>query len=299
MNIATSFPINTARVVDVLGYASGLGASNPDCARGPSILLPLLEARLGGRGVATRISVHRPVGVGDPTAVTADLCSRLANDVAASATGSHFSVIGGDHSMAIGTWSGAGRAVPGPLGLIWIDAHLDAHTPATTPSGRLHGMPVAALLGHGDRRLTALAGPRTAAIAPEHLTIIGVRSYEVAEAALLARLGVRVITMEDVRYDSFAVALAVALQRARRGTAGFGISIDLDAFDPEDAPGVSAPVSGGLRRDQVLPALHDLAEYPDLRGVEVAEFSPQHDRSGRTARLAVDLIATTLFGRSK
>jgi arginase family enzyme len=175
MNVATELRVLAGQAVDVFGFASGLGARDPGCALGPSTLLPSLGAHLETRGVPFRSVIHRLRQHGDPLDAIAAVCHGLAEDVAAVAGRSRFAAVGGDHSMAIGTWNGAARALAGKLGLIWIDAHMDAHTPQTTPSARAHGMPVAALLGHGDRRLVGLCG-QPAAIDPANLTIIGVRS---------------------------------------------------------------------------------------------------------------------------
>lgn len=187
------------------------------------------------------------------------------------------------------------RSLAGPLGLIWIDAHMDAHVPATSPSGLVHRIPLAALLGFGDQRITSIAS-RGAALAGPHVTLIGVRSHEPEEAALLARPGVRVITMEDLRFDSIEAVIDLALARATSGTAGFGVTIDLDAFDPAFAPGAGSPVSGGLSPKSVLRALRRLSIHPELLGVEIAEFNPVHDSGGRTADLAIDLIDNLVGG---
>src|SRR5690242_3418600 len=149
-------------------------------------------------------------------------------------------VLGGDHAIAMGTWGGVARALSyEPFGLIWLDAHLDAHTVETTPSMNPHGMSAAALLGHGYELFLAFCG---GALRPEHLCYIGVRSYESEEMALLRRLGVRIILMEEVKRRGMAWALAEALAIATRGTQGFGLTIDLDGFDPEDAPGIGLKV---------------------------------------------------------
>jgi arginase len=205
-------------------------------------------------------------------------------------------VIGGDHSCAVGTWSGAANALAkGRLGLVWYDAHMDAHTPATSPSGRLHGMPVAMLLGHGPDALTEIARRRPA-LAPANLCIVGVRSYEEGERALLARLGVRVIYMDEVRARGLAWATGEALAVARNGTAGFGVSIDLDAIDPGEAPGVGSPVARGFAARDLAAALEAVRNLPDLVGIEIAEYNPTLDRDGQTALVARALLAAAFAG---
>lgn len=213
-------------------------------------------------------------------------------------SGSPFLVLGGDHAIAMGTWSGVARAIRprGSLGLIWIDAHMDAHTPATTPSGNWHGMPVAHLLGHGVGTLTHLAGSRPA-IRPEHMCVLGVRSYEAPEAALLRRLGVRVIGQTEIDRIGLDAALRIALEVVRRGTAGFGVSLDLDAIDPMEAPGVGTPVAKGLHGHDLSRAVRDAARLPGFAGLELVEYNPDRDTSGRTAAVAVDLASSVFQAR--
>ena len=135
------------------------------------------------------------------------------------------------------------RSLRGDLGLVWVDAHMDSHTPGTSHTGRLHGMPLAWLLGQDDDPLYGLA---SGVLDPRHVCLVGVRSYEPEESERLARLGVRVYLMEEVRQRGLRRALDEALRIASQDTAGFGISIDLDVVTPEDAPGVAVPAEGGL-----------------------------------------------------
>jgi len=201
-------------------------------------------------------------------------------------------VIGGDHAIAMGTWGGVTRAMRrAPFGLIWMDAHLDAHTVETTPSMNAHGMSAAVLLGHGLPEFLKVGG---GALRPEHLCYVGVRSYEVAEWALLRRLGVRIFYMEEVHERGLAAVMADALAIATRGTRGFGLTIDLDGFDPADVPGVGLPVAGGLRGTEAAAVLRGIARDPRLRAVEIVEYAPALDRDHRTAQLVVDLLASAL-----
>ena len=194
-------------------------------------------------------------------------------------------VIGGDHSCAVGTWSGVRAACqPGPLGLLWIDAHMDSHVPETSPSGALHGMPLACLLGHGVEALTHLAGSAPKLL-PEHVCLFGVRSFESGEATLLSRLGVRVIFMEEIARRGFAAVWREALDHVRRGTTAYGITIDLDAIDPSDAPGVGSPVPGGIGGDEVVHALTELQNDTQLVALEIAEYNPDRDQASTTLTL--------------
>lgn len=228
-----------------------------------------------------------------PLDTVAALGVRLAREVERVLRAGKFPlVVGGDHSCAIGTWNGVRRALAarGPLGLVWIDAHMDSHTFATTPSGQIHGMPLAALLGEGD---AALTGPAPT-LYPQHVCLIGVRSFEAGEAALLHRLGVRVFAMAEVRRRGLAAVFDEALAIVRHGTAGFGVSIDLDALDPAEAPGTGLPVPGGLGRVELATALTRLRDDPAFVALEIVEYDPHRDRDHRTADVVgalVDAIA--------
>jgi len=176
-----------------------------------------------------------------------------------------------------------------PFGLIWMDAHLDAHTVQTTPSMNPHGMSAAVLLGHGAPEFLAVGG---GALRPEHLCYIGIRSYEVAEWALLRRLGVRIFYIEEVRERGLAAVMREAVEIATRGTRGFGLTIDLDGFDPADVPGVGLPVADGLRGADATAVLRGIGRDPRLRALEVVEYAPALDREQRTAQLVLDLLSS-------
>jgi arginase len=202
-------------------------------------------------------------------------------------------VLGGDHSCAGGTWTGVARSIKGELGLEWIDAHMDAHTPGTSHTGRLHGMPLAWLLGEDDDPLYGLT---TGVIEPRHVALIGVRSFEPEERARLEHLGVRVIYMDEVRSRGIGPVLDEALAIATRGTSAFGISIDLDVVTPDEAPGVGTPVPDGVSGAQLARALERIGGRPDLAAVELVEYSPRLDPTGRTARVAVEILTAALCG---
>jgi ornithine--oxo-acid transaminase len=283
----------------LIGYACGLGARDAGCAEGPTALAALM-----GEGHAQsrwRAILFPEPGPRDATREVARLGARLAEEVAASlAEGVFPIVVGGDHTCALGTWSGAWRALSdeGPLGLLWIDAHLDAHTPETSPSGALHGMPLACLLGYGDPALTGCGGPGPK-LDPAHVCLVGARSFEPEEAALLLRLGVRVFGMAEVWRRGMDEVLDEAVSICARGSAGFGLSVDLDAFEPDEAPGVGTPAPGGLRAEEAVGALSRIAEESRLLVLEVAELNPRLDPHGRTARLAQRLIAAVVEGRQR
>ena len=286
-----------SRNVRIIGVATGRGAGDEGCQRGPDILRARgLTAHLVRAGVPAQWHATLRASRNLPPLEAVRQLSTLQSQhmQRVGRNGAFPLVVGGDHSCGIGTWSGVARTLRprGTLGLVWIDAHMDAHVPSTSPTGNLHGMPLACLLGHGDGHLSALAG--APALRPEHLCLIGIRSYEPGEAELLERLGVRVIHIDEVERRGLDAALDEAIGIASRGTAGYGLSIDLDAIDPGDAPGVGTPVDGGLRAGELIDALAHRAGDPRLRALEIAEYNPAHDTDGRTADLAVRLAGTVL-----
>lgn len=317
----------------LLGAASCLGARDRRCDLGPELLrdlglqrilraagceavwqailhphkTPLITGYPSGVdrtltrhvGLKPHLQLINTVGVAPEAAdVIAELCQRLAVEVAVAVrAGVPFAVLGGDHSCAIGTWSGVAAVLPHrrPLGLIWIDAHMDSHTPETSASGALHGMPLASLLGYGDARLTGVqfAGPKLFA---EHVCLIGVRSYEPAEAEFLRQHKVRVYFMDEVRERGLFTVMNEAYELISRGTTQFGVSIDLDAIDPLDAPGVGSPEPGGITVADLLHALAPLSVKPGLLGIEIAEFNPARDHDDKTARVIMRLMEEFFTG---
>lgn len=285
----------------LIGAAVGLGAPDEGCADGPLALRDGgLLARLAAAGLHAEwgkiLAAPRRAQTPEPLPAIAALDTKLAAITETFARQDRrFVSLGGDHSAAIGLWSGVARAIrPGRFGLIWVDAHMDSHTFATTPSRMIHGMPVASLLGHGEPVLTSLAGG-SAAVAPENLCLIGARSWEEGEAALLEKLGVRVIKMPEVDSRGFAAVFDEAIAIATEGTARFGVSIDIDAFDPTEIMGTGLHVPDGLYKDDVVHALRGLHRQPKLAGIEIAEYNPHHDHNGETAKLIGDMIAAAFW----
>ena len=287
--------------VAIIGAASGLGALDQGCALGPDVLRNsgLVQAlREEGIPAVWEVMVHQPTAI-DPfgNIKTIQVFFRQLADCVFNVLqrGRRFVVVGGDHSCAIGTWSAAAAAVQGcgPLGLIWIDAHMDSHTPATSPSRAVHGMPLACLLCYGPTELTRLLYP-WAKLLPQHVCLVGARSFEETEARLLKEIGVRVITMQELERRGLPWAMKNAFAIAATGTAGFGVSIDLDAIDPGDAPAVGTPAPAGLRARELIASFSLLDRGPELLGVEVAEFNPLRDRNDITAHLVGDLLGACL-----
>jgi arginase len=284
------------RQVELIGAAWGIGGAEPGCADAPAALMPLVVEQLERCGVALRCGPILSPSRAErrKQLAVSKLCGLLASAVADSMQrGNLPCVLGGDHSCAGGTWTGVARSIKGELGLVWIDAHMDAHTPGTSHTGRLHGMPLAWLLGEDDDPLYGLT---TGVIEPRHVALIGVRSFEPEERARLEHLGVRVIYMDEVRSRGIGPVLDEALAIATRGTSAFGISIDLDVVTPDEAPGVGTPVPDGVSGAQLARALERIGGRPDLAAVELVEYSPRLDPTGRTARVAVEILTAALCG---
>ena len=205
-------------------------------------------------------------------------------------------VLGGDHSIAMGSVAGVSRFYRRNgerIGLIWVDAHSDMNTPGTSPSGNVHGMPLAVLTGHGPRVLRSLAG-RSPAVRPENVSMIGVRQIDRTEREIVRSSDVRVFTMPEVDERGIAACVDEAIARAREGTAGFHLSYDLDSLDPMIAPGVGTPVPGGLTFREGHLICEKVARSGGLLGLEVVELNPVLDARNRTAQMAVGLIASAL-----
>lgn len=199
-----------------------------------------------------------------------------------------FLTLGGDHSAGIGSWSGASCALAQPIGLLWVDAHLDSHTPETTPSNNIHGMPVAVLLGEGDARLCNIAN-HNSKINAENLCIFGARSYEPAELELLNKHGAHIITADEIKQRGFEACLSDAMTTITRNTAAIGLSIDVDGIDPEFAPAVGTPAANGLTPKQIFSIIEHCKQH-NLLGLELCEFNPECDIEHRTEQLLQNII---------
>jgi arginase len=205
-------------------------------------------------------------------------------------------ILGGDHSIAVGSVAGLAsfhRKLKQKVGIIWLDAHTDANTPESSPSGNIHGMPLAALLGYGARELTHIAGfaPK---VLPEHTAIIGARSVDPGERELLRSLGVRVFTMSELDERGLGDVVSEAVEIATRNTAGFHVTMDMDFIDPFYAPGVGTPERGGATYRESHLAMEKIAESGRVLSVELTEVNPVYDVANQTALLAVELILSAL-----
>jgi len=202
-------------------------------------------------------------------------------------------VFGGDHSIAIGTVAGVSKHYNN-LGVIWYDAHGDLNTAETSPSGNIHGMPLAVSLGLGHRDLTNILGfaPK---IKPENIVIIGARDLDEGERKLIKELGIKVFTMHEIDRMGMTAVMEEAVAYVSKGTDGVHLSLDLDALDPSDAPGVGTPVIGGISYRESHLAMEILAEADIITSAEFVEVNPILDLGNKTANVAVALMGS-LFG---
>lgn len=286
---------NSSSIVKILGYASGAAANNIDCALGPwymyyhQILFNAISTKIEWVNMFEASSVDSGINV---MPLVKNLSRKLAESVIdLTQQQQKFCVFGGDHSSAIGTWSGYAHAKRelGDIGVIWIDAHMDCHTPCTSETQNIHGMPLAHLLGHGDASLVKLFGSEQA-LKPENVCLIGIRSYESGEAKLLQSLGVKIFFIEDVFKLGIGQVLRQAYQHVSRHTCSVGISLDLDGIDPIDAPGVGCPAVNGIRSDELIAALRTEINDKGIMAAEIVEYNPIQDIDKKTAKLAVELF---------
>jgi arginase len=205
-------------------------------------------------------------------------------------------VLGGDHSIAVGTVSGVShyfRRHHQKVGIIWVDAHADMNTPETSPSGNIHGMPLACCAGMGPRELTEIFGyaPK---VEPRNIVIVGLRSVDERERSNVQRSGVSTFTMRQIDERGLGAVMDDAIKIASEGTAGIHLSLDMDSIDPQEAPGVGTPVRGGLTYREAHLAMETVCDSGLMRAMEVVEVNPVIDKSNRTAILAVELVMSAM-----
>jgi arginase len=299
------------REVRIIGVPLDLGQSRRGVDMGPSaVRVAGLAARLEALGhhvidsgnVAVHIAETQNVGERNARylAPITETCTRVAEQVLeALAAGETPVILGGDHSVAAGSVSGVAeffRRKKQKTGLIWIDAHSDINTPETSPSGNVHGMPLAALMGLGLGPLRDIFGwsPK---VAPENTVLVGVRDIDLTERENIRRAGItEVYTMRDIDERGMRTVMEEALRAAGRGTAGYHVSLDMDWVDPEDAPGVGTPVRGGATYREAHLAMEIIADHGRMLSYEVVEVNPVIDEHNRTAELAVELVSSA-FGK--
>ncbi len=302
--------MNPQKKATIIGVLMDLGADRRGVDMGPSaVRVAGLNERLETLGYevtdAGNIPVRNPemLPISDGRAKylpeIAAACQKLADQVeTALEAGSTPIVLGGDHSIAIGSVGGLsafhhkqGKRV----GVIWFDAHGDMNTPDTSPSGNIHGMPFAAILGHGAKELTEISGfaPK---VRPEDCVLIGARSVDPDEAVALKASGIRVVTMRELDERGMSAVMDEAMWLASRNTAGFHVTMDMDFVDPDFAPGVGTPVPGGPTYRESHLAMEKVADSGKMLSFELTEVNPVLDISNKTAELGVQLILSA-FGK--
>lgn len=293
--------------VDVIGVPMDYGAGRRGVDMGPSAiryagLKTILEnsGHLVSDWGNIEVPVYESCESCDPKLRFLDaivpVATQLASIVENSVKAGHIPVsLGGDHSMALGSITGAARQRR--LGLIWVDAHADFNTAETTPSGNIHGMPLAALAGLGDSRLVGLGQHDQAAVNPAHIAVVGVRDIDPGEKENLSRAGVAVFSIDEIDRHGLHDVLRKAIEVVSRGTEGIYLSLDLDAIDPLYAPGVGTPVQGGLTYREAHLACEMVAETGRLVGMDLVEVNPILDERNKTASMAVELAASALGKR--
>jgi arginase len=305
-----NFSSVTPRQIRVIGVPLDLGQSRRGVDMGPSaVRVAGLEARLesighvveDGGNVAVAIPEQKKEGAAHAKylrEITAT-CTKSAELVLKTLeAGKVPMVLGGDHSVAAGTVAGVAefyRRQNQKIGLIWMDAHSDMNTPETSPSGNVHGMPLAALMGLGPAELGNIFNfsPK---VRPENCVLVGIRDVDAHEKENILRAGVEVFTMRDIDERGMRAVMEEALRMAGRGTAGYHVSLDMDWIDPEDAPGVGTPVWGGATYREAHLAMEIIADHGRLLSFEIVEVNPVIDEHNQTADLAVEL-SLSAFGK--
>ena len=283
--------------INIVGYASGNAAENHACCMGPLIIenSTLLKNKEYINWLGTIFPTDDKIKL-QATNNIATCCEKLGKYVASSIEKQEkFVVIGGDHSCAIGTWSGAAMAKQGPIGMIWIDAHLDSHNDKTSLSKNIHGMALSSLIGYGPEDLNKLFIDNNK-IDIEHLTIIGARDFETAEKNLIDKLGIKVFYMNDVLEYGLEKILLQAISVADKNPNGFGISLDIDSLDPKKAPATAIHTQPGLDPDELTMILQKhISNNEKLLGLEIAEFFPELDIDKKTEKIITDIIQSCFF----
>lgn len=307
---AAGRPISrTPNAVRIIGVPLDIGAARRGVDMGPSALRIARVSdslRELGCDVTDDGNLHVPQREEHATfneqlhAITT-VCSALAERTANAIRSGEFPlVIGGDHSLAAGSVAGVATAFAERgkrIGVIWLDAHGDLNTPATSLSGNIHGMPAAHLLGEGDATLASIALP-SPALLPQHLVYIGLRDLDEAERALIRRKSIVAFTMRDIDERGLPTVLREAVKLASAGTAGIYLSCDADWVDPREAPGVGTPVAGGATYREAHLAMEMLADTGLLVGMDFVEINPVLDAMNSSAELGVELIASALGKRT-
>ena len=296
------------KAVSVLGVPLGYGASMAGVDIGPAALrVARLHQRIARLGYSVQdlgdMRLERPKTFPEAddklkyVCEISNACEQLAKEVEAILDANQLPlVLGGDHSIAIGSFAGVAshyRKQDQTVGLLWFDAHADINTPETTPSGQIHGMPLAALLGHGAPELTNVGGfaPK---LDPKLCVHVGARDIDLGERELIRKLGIRFFTMREIDERGMSVCMDEAIAIASRGTGGYAVTFDVDVLDPGDAPGSGTLVRGGLTYREAHLGMEKVAEAGGMRLLEMVEINTALDVNNKTAELGVELILSAL-----
>jgi arginase len=297
--------------IAIVGAPLDLGAGRRGVDMGPSALrLAGLGPRIAALGYSVEdlgnVFVDQPESTpSGPNSAKylnqiVSACSALADMVDRAIREDRFPlVLGGDHSVAVGTIAGvshAARQRQEKIGVIWIDAHADMNTPETSPSGNIHGMPLACCIGKGPAELTNILGyaPK---LDPANVVLIGVRDVDAIERQCVRESGVTAFTMRDIDERGLREVMDRALAIAGAGTAGIHLSLDMDVVDPDEAPGVGTPVRGGMTYREAHLAMEIVSDCKNLTSMEIVEVNPVLDEVNRTANLGVELVLSALGKR--
>jgi arginase len=303
----TASPGKASRIA-IIGAPLDMGADRRGVDMGPSALrVANLNKRLADLGMDVldmgNVGVEQqettPEGPGNAKYLPqiAAVCQLVAEAVEhALAEGRIPLVLGGDHSIAVGTVSGIARHLRETgrrAGIIWVDAHTDMNTPETSPSGNVHGMPLACLIGTGPKELTGMGGfsPKVDA---RNVALVGIRDVDAAERKIVRESGVACFTMREIDERGMRAVMAEAIEVASRGTSGFHLSVDLDCVDPAFAPGVGTPVPGGISYREAHLAMEMAADSGRMLSLEIVEVNPVIDEVNRTANLGVELALSAM-----
>jgi len=298
----------TPKAVSILGVPLGYGASMAGVDIGPAALrVARISQRISRLGYTVNdlgdLRLERPQSfpeVDDKLKYVREIsnaCEQLTTEVKTILESGQLPLIlGGDHSIAIGSFSGVAshfKKLDQTLGLIWFDAHADMNTPESTPSGNIHGMPLAALLGYGAPELTNVGGfaPK---LDPRLCAHVGARDIDPGERELIRKLGMRFFTMREIDERGMSACMDEALAIVSRGTAGYAVTFDVDALDPGDAPGSGTLVRGGLTYREAHLAMEKISEAGGMRSLEIVEINTALDVNNKTAELGVELILSAL-----
>ena len=297
--------------IEIIGAPLDLGQGRRGVDMGPSaVRVANLNARVASLGYEVEDRGNVPVEQaeaapeGHPHAKylpqIAATCERLAKLVSETLDRGNFPIVlGGDHSVAVGTVSGVSHHFRGRgerVGLIWLDAHADMNTPGSSPSGNVHGMPLACIAGLGPPELVDIFG-YSPKVDPRNIVIIGLRDVDQMEKPHVRESGVRAFTMRHIDERGLRSVMEEAIRVASEGTVGIHVSLDMDFVDPRDAPGVGTPVRGGATYREAHLAMEMICDSSRMLSMEVVEVNPVIDEANRTADLAVELVMSGLGKR--